>query len=75
MGHQRIGRLPRAQHWQAMLEILDESADTAAVAGATMRAAQTRLAELTDETALNRPGFRRGSGYWEAAAGRAAAHA
>jgi hypothetical protein len=52
MGHQRIGRLPRTFHRKVLLALRSETPDADAVASATIRAAQTRLAELKDETAV-----------------------
>src|SRR5215211_285761 len=52
MGHQRIGRLPRTRHWNVLIGMLDGTPQAAAVAGAAIRAAQERLAQLKDETAV-----------------------
>ena len=53
MGHTRIGRLPKTHRWQGVVGLLDQSPDdVAAVAGATVWAAQTRLGRLAGDPSL-----------------------
>jgi hypothetical protein len=52
MGHQRIGRLPLTARWLDVIELLTEAPDPAAIAGATLHAAQRRLDNLANEAAL-----------------------
>src|SRR3712207_3658315 len=49
MGHQRVGRLPRTKHWNALIGVLDDSPHVSAVAGAAVRAAHGRPPQQKDE--------------------------
>ncbi len=53
MGHTRIGRLPKTRRWQAVVGLLDQSADDVpAVASATAWAAEARLRQLARDPSL-----------------------
>lgn len=53
MGHTRIGHLPKTHRWRGVVRLLDQSPDdVAAVAGATVWAAQARLSRLSGDPSL-----------------------
>ena len=53
MGTIRLGRLPRTERWEAVVALLDNApGDPAAVAAATVRAAEDRLRRLAGDPAL-----------------------
>jgi hypothetical protein len=53
MGHLRVGRLPKTHNWQEVVGLLDAAPDdTAAVARATVTAAEGRLRALANDPAL-----------------------
>lgn len=53
MGHVRLGRLPKTLRWQAVVGLLEQSPDdVAAVARATVVAAEVRLRELSHDPSL-----------------------
>jgi hypothetical protein len=58
MGHIRLGRLPKRRNWRQVVDLIDTAPfDTAAVAGATARAARQHFEELSGD-----PGI--GYNYW-----------
>ena len=57
MGHIRLGKLPRSKRWQEVLDLIGGSASSAAVAGATLDAADQELS-----SAANDPGVLRA--FW-----------
>lgn len=58
MGHIRLGRLPKRRAWRQVVDLIDTAPfDTAAVAGATARAAQRHFEDLSGD-----PGI--GYNYW-----------
>ena len=53
MGQIRLGRLPKTLRWQGVVRLLDQSPDDVpAVAHATVRAAESRLRELSRDPSL-----------------------
>lgn len=54
MGHLRLGRLPKTLRWREVVELLDSSpGDAAAIAQATVEAAEGRLRELARDPSLS----------------------
>src|SRR5258708_4813722 len=54
MGHVRLGRLPKTRRWAEVIALLTDSSpeDVAAIASATVQAADRRLRELARDPSL-----------------------
>lgn len=52
MGHIRLGKLPRTRRWQEVLDLIGGSASSAAVAGATLDAADQELTSAAADPGL-----------------------
>lgn len=53
MGHIRLGRLPKTRKWIAVVNLLESSASSGAVAAGVALAAENRLASLPRDAVLN----------------------
>ena len=54
MGHIRLGRLPRTKRWSEVVELIGGSASSAAVASATLDAAEGDLARAASDPGVLR---------------------
>ena len=54
MGHIRLGRLPRTKRWNEVVELIGGSASSAAVASATLDAAEGDLARAASDPGVLR---------------------
>lgn len=54
MGHNRIGRLPRTRQWKEVVDLVGAGASAAAVAGATLDAADQELGDAPSDPGLLR---------------------
>ena len=52
MGHIHLGRLPRTQSWNAVVDLLRAGASTRDIATATAKAAENSLASAASDPAL-----------------------
>ena len=52
MGHNRLGRLPRTQSWDAVVSLLSAGASSGKIATATAKAAENSLASASSDPAL-----------------------
>jgi hypothetical protein len=54
VGHTIIGRLPKSERWRVVVDLLrGPTLDTRAIAGATVKAAESRLKELSGDPSLS----------------------
>lgn len=54
MGHIRLGKLPRTRRWKEVIDLIGGGASTAAVAGATLDAADQELTSAADDAGVVR---------------------
>jgi hypothetical protein len=50
MGHTRLGDLPKTKRWNQVVALLEEGADTEAIASSTLTAAETGFYQATQDT-------------------------